>query len=449
MRSFEEINEKIEKGKVVVLTAEEAVKLSKEKGVKYVYENVDVVTTGTFSPMCSSGVFFNFGHTTPPMRMEEIKLDGVTVHAGLAAVDGFLGATQEDGIGGSYVIEKLISGQDVFLSANAKGTDCYPRKKIEGYINKDIINEFYFFNPRNVYQNYSAATNGSNKTIYTYMGKLLPNYSNVTYATSGELSPLLKDPKLKTIGIGTRIFFGGTQGYVVWQGTQYNPSTEDIPKNPSRTLAVIGNAKEMSREYIRAAKFKGYGVTIFIGIGIPIPILDEEIAYYVTRSNSELITTVRDYSKHDKPIIREVTYQELKSGKIELNGKYVKTAPITSMNVSRKIANELKKQILNKEFFLTKPVASLPSKSDYKKLNTKSTKQEKVIKNECVNCGLCTGYCNALYIENDTVKFERTNCTNCGLCSDVCPVGIELPWGLINWKGFIETSWETIFFLFQ
>ncbi|ABR30597.1 hypothetical protein SU69_03765 [Thermosipho melanesiensis] len=434
MRTYEEINEKISKGKVVVLTAEEVVKLSKEKGVKYVYENVDVVTTGTFSPMCSSGVFFNFGHTTPPMRMEQIKLDGVSAHGGLAAVDGYLGVTQESRkSGGAYVIEKLISGKDVLLQAKGKGTDCYPRKEISGYVNKELINEFYFFNPRNVYQNYSAATNSSNRTLYTYMGKLLPNYGNVTYATSGELSPLLNDPNLETVGIGTRIFFGGTEGYIIWQGTQYNPSKEIIPKGPSRTLAVIGNAKEMSLEYIRAAKFKNYGITMFVGIGIPIPILSEEIAYFVTRSNEELITTLKDYGKPGKPTIKEVSFKELRSGRIEINEKVVRTAPLTSLSVSRKIAKKLKEKILEKKFYITKPVSFLPKESDYKslKIKKKSTNTNNV-KKTCVNCGLCTGYCDALVLEDDIVRFYSEKCVDCGLCSDVCPIGIELPWGLLN-----------------
>ncbi|QTA37546.1 4Fe-4S binding protein [Thermosipho ferrireducens] len=434
MRSFEEINEKISKGKVVVVTAEEAVELSKEKGVDYVYRNIDVVTTGTFAPMCSSGVFFNFGHTTPPMRMEEITLDGVLTYGGLAAVDGFLGVTQEfEKTGGAFVIEKLISGEDVLLEAYGKGTDCYPGKHVRGYINKDIINEFYFFNPRNVYQNYAAATNSSGRMLYTYMGKLLPHFGNVTYATSGELSPLLKDPQLETIGIGTKIFFGGTHGYVVWNGTQFAPSNQKIPKSPSRTLAVIGNAKEMSVEYIKAARFKKYGVTMFIGIGIPIPIIDEEIAYYVTRSNAELVTTIKDYGKCGKPVLKEVTFKELRSGRVELSGKSVRTSSITSLKMSRKIAKILKEQIENKDFYLTKPVSPLPKTADYKKLSVKSTPSSKKLQEKrCIECGLCCGYCDSIVMKDDSIEFYNGKCTNCGLCEDVCPVGIRLPWGLLN-----------------
>jgi len=82
IRTIDEINKKIANGEAVVLTAEEFVKMCKQEGVKSALKKVDVVTTGTFAPMCSSGAFINFGHTVPTMRMERIY----------AAVDLFLGA---------------------------------------------------------------------------------------------------------------------------------------------------------------------------------------------------------------------------------------------------------------------------------------------------------------------------------------------------------------------
>ena len=210
-KSFDEINEKIRKGKAVVVTAEELIGIVEEKGISDATKYVDVVTTATFGPMCSSGAFLNFGHSDPPIKMEKIELDNVSAYGGLAAVDAYIGATEpskDRGIeyGGAHVICNLIDGKKVHLKAYSKGTDCYPRKELDTYITKDSINEAYLYNPRNCYQNYSAAANTSDRTLYTYMGVLQPGLGNVNYSTSGELSPLLKDPYLRTIGIGTRIF---------------------------------------------------------------------------------------------------------------------------------------------------------------------------------------------------------------------------------------------------
>jgi uncharacterized protein (DUF39 family) len=104
------------------------------------------------------------------------------------------------------VIQDLVDGKDIELEAWGKGTDCYPRKHIKTIINRETVNEMILFNPRNAYQNYNVAVNSTSQMKYTYMGNLLPNMRNATYSTSGELSPLLNDPEMKTIGIGTRIF---------------------------------------------------------------------------------------------------------------------------------------------------------------------------------------------------------------------------------------------------
>ncbi|MDR0198136.1 MAG: homocysteine biosynthesis protein, partial [Methanomassiliicoccaceae archaeon] len=264
-RTYDEINDKIKKRKAVVLTAEEVIDLVKEKGVRKAAEEVDVVTTGTFGAMCSSGAFLNLGHSDPPIRMASITLNGVQAYGGLAAVDTYIGVTQmtekkSGGYGGGHVIEDLVAGKKIHLVASGPGTDCYTRKNIETTISLNSINEAYMYNPRNAYQNYMAATNSSDKTLQTYMGKLLPNFRNATYSSAGQLSPLLNDPHLDTIGIGTKIFLGGGEGYVAWAGTQFNTRTTEIdgiPIGGARTLALIGNLRGMDREYVRGLDIFG------------------------------------------------------------------------------------------------------------------------------------------------------------------------------------------------
>ncbi|RLC68948.1 MAG: hypothetical protein DRI26_09605, partial [Chloroflexi bacterium] len=244
-RTIAEINEKIRRGQAVVVTAEEVIQLVEEEGLEKVAQEVDVVTTGSFAPMCSSGVFLNFGHTQPRIKLGGGKayLNDVPVYTGLAAVDVYLGAAalpEDDprnkvhpghfNYGGGHVIEELVARKDVRLTAVAYGTDCYPRKKLETWINLDDINEAILFNVRNCYQNYNVAVNLSDHTIYTYMGVLKPQLGNANYCSAGQLSPLLNDPYYKTVGVGTRIFLGGGVGYVAWHGTQHNP---DVPRGPN------------------------------------------------------------------------------------------------------------------------------------------------------------------------------------------------------------------------
>jgi uncharacterized protein (DUF39 family) len=382
-KTIEEINQKIKNGEAVVFSAEEIIGVVKEQGLKKTAEEVDVVTTGTFGPMCSSGAYFNIGHSKPRIKLGGGRsyLNDVPAYTGLAAVDLFIGATAtpdddprnkihpgEFNYGGGHVIEELVAGKDIRLEATAYGTDCYPRKKLETWINIKDLNEAVLFNVRNAYQNYNVAANLSNKTIYTYMGVLKPNLGNINYCSAGQLSPLLNDPYYKTIGIGTKIFLGGGIGYVAWQGTQFNPSVpraeNGVPKGGAGTLAVIGDLKQMSARWLVGTSMLGYGPTLTVGIGVPIPILSEEILKYTTITDDQIIGTIIDYSdaypNRRNESVGEVTYAQLKSGKITVQGKRVPTASLSSYPRAVEIANILKGWIKAGKFELTQPVAYLP-----------------------------------------------------------------------------------------
>lgn len=376
LRTFDEINEKIRTGKVAVFTAEEVVALVREQGVQQAAKKVDVVTCATFGAMCSSGAFLNFGHTNPPMRMSGIWLNDVEAYGGLAAVDTYIGATQAgatQGIeyGGAHVIADLIAGKPVRLKATSRGTDCYPRTELDTTIRLEDLNQAYLYNPRNIYQNYSAATNASTRTIYTYMGTLLPRCGNVTYSTSGELSPLLKDPHLRTIGMGTRIFLGGAQGYVAWEGTQFkrvHTEVEGGVNDAGATLALIGDMKHMEPRYVRGATMRGYGSTLYLGVGIPIPVLDEDMMRDLSRGNDELFTDLCDYSTgtRARPVVRPVSYAELRSGRVNLGGRSVVSAPLSSLFLAREIAQRLKNSIAAGSFQLQQPIAPMPADRVFK-----------------------------------------------------------------------------------
>jgi len=239
------------------------------------------------------------------------------------------------------------------------------------------LNQAYLYNPRNCYQNYAAATNASDKTLFTYMGKLLPNFKNVTYSSAGQLSPLLKDPELRSIGIGTRIFIGGAQGYVSWEGTQYKtnvPMKEGVPTASARTLAVTGDLRSMSPEFVRALSFHKYGTSLGLGIGIPIPILDEKMMLHASLGDDQLFAPILDYSieTRNKRPLKEISYAELRSGQINFQGKKVRTSGLSSYPKARQVAELLKKWIQEKEFLLTQPLQMLPTERAVKPLDVRT-----------------------------------------------------------------------------
>jgi len=357
VKTVAEINEKIRDGSVCVVTAEEMKKIVEELGAERAAREVDVVTTGTFGAMCSTGVFLNFGHSDPPIRMQRVWLNDVEAYTGIAAVDAYLGATQQSEknpeYGGAHVIQGLVRGEEVELKAVSRGTDCYPEKEVQTVITLEDLNFAEMVNPRNAYQRYNAATNSSGRVLRTYMGTLLPNFGNVSFAGCGEISPLMNDPGFRTIGIGTRIFLCGARGYIIGHGTQHCPGYA--------TLMVKGPLKEMKPEFMRAAYMPGYGVTMYVGVGVPIPVLDAEMAKSLAIRDSEIKTKIIDFGvqRRDRPVIREVTYAELKSGKVEINGEEVRVSPLSSVYLARKVMEELKEMILKGEFLLTQPVERL------------------------------------------------------------------------------------------
>jgi len=375
-KTYQEINDKIARGEAVVVTAEEIIDIAEKQGVVEAARKVDVVTTGTFAPMCSSGAFINIGQSSPLVRTTKTWFNNVPAYSGVAAVDCYLGATQtceddplnkyhpgEFNYGGGHVIQDLVAGKEVHVRAESYGTDCYPNLKIEKTVTLKDLPNAQLCNPRNCYQNYNCAINRADRVKYTYMGTLKANMGNANYSTSGELSPLFNDPYLKTIGLGTRIFLGGAQGYVTWTGTQHKKEVErglnGVPLTPAGTLAVTGDLKEMSPDWLVGQSIRGYGVSLSVGVGIPIPILNEEILKYTSVSDKDIYTQIVDYG-HDYPkaiskSYGQVSYAELKSGTIMIKGKNVPTVPLSSMVKARKIADILKTQIQRSRFFIGQP----------------------------------------------------------------------------------------------
>ncbi|MGK7878443.1 MAG: homocysteine biosynthesis protein [Xenococcaceae cyanobacterium] len=385
MRTIAEINDKIRRRCAVVWTVEELKMRVQDIGVTQAFKEVDVISTGTFEPMESSGAVINLGHTDPPIKIRQCWLDGIPAYAGFGAVDLYLGATAMADLpvseitdvemrqgtsvqerGGGHVIEDLIAGKPVHLKAIGQVTDCYPRASFETTITRDTINQFYLFNPRNIYQNFIVGVNGGDRPIFTYLGSLQPRLSNAVYSNPGAISPLLNDPDLQLIGIGTSIFLGGGIGYIAWEGTQHFPRQKRLPNRtpigPAATLALIGDAKQMNSRWVRGCYFKNYGPSLMLGVGVPLPVLREDVILHCAVQDKDIVAPVVDFSipRRVRPTFGLVSYSQLKSGRITIEGKSVRVAPLASIFLSRQVAQELKQWIEVGKFTLTEPVAPIP-----------------------------------------------------------------------------------------
>ena len=389
MKTYAQINEKIASGSAVVLTAEEVIDYVDRNGLSKAAAEIDVVTTATFGPMCSSGCFLNFGHSIPKIRITEAWIDDVPAYAGIAAVDLFMGASQlrsndsanmyypgEFRFGGGHIIEKLVAREELQLFGLSYGTDEYPRREVRTMFTIDDLNQAIMVNPRNCYQNYNVATNTSDRPIYTYLGMLKPHMENLTYSSAGQLSPLLNDPYYETIGIGTAVWLAGARGHVYSEGTQHASNVErtenGVPAEGAGTLALTADMKAMQPEFVRGVSLKGYGASLALGVGIPIPILNEQILRATTVRDDEIKAELIDYS-YDYPmktgkVIAHVTYGQLKRGDVEIDGKRIEVSSMSSYSKALRIAELLKAEIHSGSFLLSEPLQKLPRNQKVKSM---------------------------------------------------------------------------------
>lgn len=375
-RTIGEINQKIKSGRVVVLTAGEMVGLVRREGVKSAARQVDVVTTGTFAPLSSAGLFASYPQPRPRVNARRVELNGVAGYCGLAAAEFFLGAAEpladdplnrnfpgEFRYGGGHVIEDLIAGREVELKVEGYGQSCHPGASLHRMITLADLPTASLFCPAAGMSAAVCGVNASDSTLYSVLGALKPRMGAAAFCSAGELSPLLKDPDQRTMGPGSRLFLGGGVGMVVGPGLRWQPWPPDPPvAQPDQarlSLMLVGRLDQMSADWAMGNGFQGYGSALALGIGCPIPILDEDMAAAAGRSNENIklkvVDLASDFPTGSRRSLGEVSMAELMSGSFELNGRRIAAAPLSSVIRAQKICSILKDWIGRQGFLIGRP----------------------------------------------------------------------------------------------
>lgn len=126
----------------------------------------------------------------------------------------------------------------------------------------------------------------------------------------------------------------------------------------------------MSGRYLRGATFHRYGTTLYVGLGLPIPIINERVAKTVSAKDSEIMTDLLDYGvpSRNRPTVKKVSYEELKSGKVLVGDLEMRSSPLSSFRMAEEVAQSLRDWILEKRFLLNRPAELLPAERDFKPL---------------------------------------------------------------------------------
>ena len=127
----------------------------------------------------------------------------------------------------------------------------------------------------------------------------------------------------------------------------------------------MGDIKKMSSKWLMGVSIQGYGCSLAVGLGIPIPILNEDIVQYTAISDEDIFTQIVDYGNdYGNGISKsygQVSYEELKSGSIKFKGKKIQTVPLSSIVKAREISEILKDWISQGKFMIGEPQFTLPS----------------------------------------------------------------------------------------
>ncbi len=380
MKNINEINEKIKAGKAQVLTAQEAKSLIKEKGIDYFTKNADIVTFASFEMHTNALLYLSFGQTDPLIYFSEAYINNIPAYpCGPTdlALSCIMSSNETPEYGGAHVLEELIKGKDIHMKATGRNLEFFTNKEFETWFNLKTVNNGKLFLNQAFIQNNIVATNSGDKDINTPMGTLIGKLENSTYNSSSYLNPLINDPFAETIGIGTKIWVAGAEGLIAGHGSYHNPlqkrNEHGIPVGQGITLSAVADIHAMNPKWIRGGYIKSFGPVLYVGVGIPIPVLSEETAKHISVTDNDINSTIVDYSipRRTKPTFGQCTYRELRTSTVIINKKPTLSAPLSSMALALEICNELKSSILKKEFLLSEKILSLDLNLELKKLDSR------------------------------------------------------------------------------
>ena len=379
-KSIAEINERIEKGDAVVMTAQEVCDVTKG-GEDLALKDVDVVTTATRAIMSGTYAVLSFpiGKPCSFTRAERAWINGVPASVGpcpnerLGIIDMMVFGTSHSkdkpNYGGGHLFRDLVNGSDVQVEVE---TD--EGKSFTEAIRLGDIPYARIFSTRNAFKNYVAFVNPGNATLQTIFSAIdFPsNLAGATVSGCGQINPIKNDPNLETIGIGTRVLINGAQGFVIGTGSR------SMASRPN--LLGLANMHQMNPEYM-GGFVTSAGPECIGSWAVPIPVLSESI--------------LENIKKLDRDI----------------------PLPIMDVNVRQTICT-----------------------TSYDDIWGETDLETEFDPNKCINCIGCTvePVCpmRAITFEGGRVKRSKERCFNCGLCIAQCVGGaFGGSLGTINFEG--------------
>ncbi len=307
-RTFSEIQEKIDRGDVVILTAQEICDRVRT-GETFEYQDIDVVTTATSALMSGTYAVLSFKIAEPDTftKAGKVWINSVPAQVGpcpnerIGILDLIVLGTQasinDPGYGAGDLFRELVTGKQVKVEIQ---TD--DGQKLTSFTTLKQIPHAMLHASRNAFKNYLAFVNPGKEEVSTifHSEMMKGSYEEMTFCGCGELNPLENDPELKTIGIGTKVLINGAQGYVTGAGTR---STADKPN-----LTGLADMHTMNPEFMGGFT-TGHGPDIITTWAVAIPVLDKEMLTHILKTDEQIPLKVVDV-RNRNPIF-EISYGDV------------------------------------------------------------------------------------------------------------------------------------------
>lgn len=317
-RTIPEIQAKIDAREAVVLTAEE-ITARIRAGEKIGLEDVDVVTTATRGIMSGTYAVLSFKVSEPDffIKASEVLLNGVPAVVGpcpnerLGILDlivlGTTHSISDPRYGGGHLFRDMVEGKSITVEVTTSEGDNF---SVETHLSEIPFARLYA--TRHAFKNYRAFVNPGKEPIKTIF-HALPfegEFREMTFCGCGELNPIENDPKLETIGIGTRVLINGAKGFVTGQGTR------SAPDNPN--LTGFADLHDMVPEYM-GGFVTSAGPEIINTWAVPIPVLNQGMLENILKLDSQIPLKLVDLA--GRIPLCEITYGDVWDN-ADLNVKY-------------------------------------------------------------------------------------------------------------------------------
>jgi putative methanogenesis marker 16 metalloprotein len=310
-RTAQEINDKLVRGDALVLTAREIEELLASGHENEVHQ-VDVVTTGTMGIMSGTFALLSFKICEAGLhrKFKSAMINGVPASVGpcpnesLGIIDVMVNGTEEceerSNYGGAFLFRDLVEGKEVTVEAVAKdGATVEERLTMSEMLTAKLLSS------RNCFRNYRGFVNPSDEEFRSIFScrPLPPNYGGLAFSGCGHLNPIQNDPELRTIGVGTKALFNGTEGFVISNGTRSSP------KYPN--LMTIADMSGMDST-LMGGFLTANGPECLSSYAIAIPILDDSMLNSVMTMDEEIPLSIGDI--RDRHKIGQADYGQAWSG---------------------------------------------------------------------------------------------------------------------------------------